>query len=286
MSRPTDPMSPLRIDSHQHFWRYDEREYPWISDAMGVLRRDFLPADLAPHLEANGFDGAIAVQARESVVETRWLLELANDDPRVLGVVGFVDLCREDTAERLAAVSHPKLRGVRHILQDDPDDRLMLRPEFGNGLRALADQGLCYDVLVFPRHLPHVRELVAEHRMRFVIDHLAKPAIASGEIATWTEDIRRVAEHDHVFCKVSGMVTEADWAKWRPEDLHACLDVVFDAFGPERLMFGTDWPVCLLAAGYDQVVAAVQDYMAAMPATDREQVFGATAARFYGIEGS
>ncbi len=275
----------MRIDAHQHFWKYEPAGYGWISEDMTVLQRDYLPADLLPLLRAGEFDGAIAVQARQTETETRWLLELAEANDTICGVVGWVDLCGEDVAERLTALQHPRLCGMRHILQDEADDEFMLRPEFRRGLRALKDAGIPYDVLVAPRHLPHVHTLVRElDGVSFVVDHLAKPLIREQRTSGWEDDIRRVADHPSVFCKVSGMVTEADWDTWQPEHLVAYLDVVFDAFGPERLMFGSDWPVCLLAAPYHRVLGIVADYTRDLDSATRGMIFGGTAARFYGLE--
>lgn len=272
----------MRIDSHQHFWRYSPAEYPWIQPSW-PLRRDFLPADLAPELEAAGIDGCVAVQARQTMEETRWLLELAGANPWIRGVVGWVDLCSPSADAQLAQfVADTNFVGVRHVLQDEPDDRFMLREDFQRGLQGLAQHDLAYDLLIFPRQLPAAIELVqAFPGQRFVLDHLAKPSIREGTFSPWREHVRELALLPNIVCKVSGMVTEASWEKWTPADLHPYLDVVSEAFGPERLLFGSDWPVALLAARYAQVAGVVRDYFAAQGPLIEALIFGQNAVRFY-----
>lgn len=273
----------MNIDSHQHFWKYAPREYPWIDDAKAALRRDYLPADLAREQAAAGYDGSIVVQARQTLEETRWLLELAEKDPRIRGVVGWVDLQSPAVRDQLAAfAAHPKLVGVRHVVQDEPDDRFMLRPEFLRGIAALAEFALVYDILIFPKQLPAAIELARRFPSQpFVLDHIAKPFIKDHLLSPWAEQIRELAACPNVHCKVSGMVTEADWRGWKPADFTPYLEVVLAAFGPSRLMIGSDWPVCLLAADYGAVMGLAQDYFARLSPADQGKVFGANALAFY-----
>ena len=283
----------MRIDSHQHFWSYDASEYPWIGESMGVLRRDFLPPDLEPHLAAHGLDGSVAVQARQSLAETRWLLQLAREHARVvvpvmgpvMGIVGWVDLCSEEVGAQLAELGpDPLLVGVRHVAQDEPDDRFLVRADFQRGIARLAEHGLRYDLLVYPRQLPAAEELVrAFPEQPFVLDHVAKPPIAEGRLDPWRDDLRRLAEHPNVCCKVSGLVTEADWKSWRPADFGPYLEVVREAFGEERLMYGSDWPVCLVAGDYGAVAGLAESFAAELSEEGRRAFFGGNAARFYGL---
>lgn len=275
----------MRIDAHQHFWHYDPREFGWISDAMAVLQRDFMPPDLKPLLERNGIQGSVAVQARQSEEETTFLLEQADRYEFVRGVVGWLDLRSPHVSAQLQKYSaHKKLRGIRHLVQDEPDDRFMLLPDFLRGLSLLADFNLTYDLLLHPRHLPVAVEVVKQFpRQRFVVDHIAKPFIKDHLVSPWDEGMRALARFDNVYCKVSGMVTEAAWQKWKRDDFKPYLDVVFDAFGVDRLMFGSDWPVCTLSASYDEVVGIVGDYVRDFSASDQEKFFGTNAADFYGL---
>lgn len=275
----------MRIDAHQHFWNYSPREYDWIGDSMSALRRNFLPRDLAPELTATGFDGSIAVQARQLLEETRWLLELSEHSPRILGVVGWLDLCAPDVRSQLASfTANPKLVGVRHIVQSEPDGRFLLRPDFVRGIAALEEFGLAYDILIYTKHLPVAIEFVQKFpRQRFVLDHLAKPPIRSGEIDTWAQGIRKLAAFPNVSCKLSGLVTEADWQHWTPEQIKPYLDIAFACFGPERLMIGSDWPVCLVAAFYTRAISLVTDYIAKYEASAQAAVLGENAARFYRV---
>lgn len=273
----------VRIDAHQHFWRYDPAEYGWIDDSMAALRRDFLPADLKPELDRAGVDACVAVQARQSLEETRWLLGLADSHPFITGVVGWVDLQADAVAAQIEEFSrHPKLVGLRHIVQSEPDDRFLLRPAFCRGISLLEDLNLAYDILIYPKHLAVAAEFVARFkRQRFVIDHLAKPDIRSGAMCEWEAGLRRLAEFPHVFCKLSGLVTEADWRRWTADDLRPYLDVAFDCFGPHRLMAGSDWPVCTVAADYGRTMAVVGDYLVDRPEPEREAVLGGNAQRFW-----
>jgi L-fuconolactonase len=273
----------MDIDSHQHFWQYDPAEHTWMSAEMPGLKRDLLPPDLKPLLDANGISGTVAVQARQSLAETEWLLALAAQYPFILGVVGWVDLQSPSVGEQLRRfAANPRLVGVRHVVQDEPDDQFMLRPAFLRGLEALGAFDLAYDLLLFPRHLPVAAQVVQQFpRQRFVLDHIAKPFIKAGRLAPWDEELRALAHFDNVTCKVSGMVTEAAWSQWTPEDFKPYMDVVFDAFGASRLMFGSDWPVCTLAAHYHEVVGLVRDYLQALPSDAGARVMGQNAIDAY-----
>jgi L-fuconolactonase len=279
-------MGALRIDAHQHFWRYSATDYGWISDDMHVLRRDFLPPDLAPLLAANGFDGSMAVQARQTLDETNWLLDLADDYPFILGVVGWVNLCSPRVADDLAALTdRRKLVGIRHIVQGEPDDEFLLRPDFCRGVARLEGFGLAYDILIFPGHLPVAVEFARRFpRQRFVLDHLAKPSIRTGELAGWARDLRDLAALDNVSCKLSGMVTEADWSDWTSAGIEPCLDTAMEMFGAERLMIGSDWPVCTLAADYTRTMTLVIDYVGRLSDSERDLVLGLNAQRFWRLE--
>ncbi len=274
------------VDSHQHFWRYDAGEYAWIDERMSALKRDFLPADLSAPLAAAGFGACVAVQARPSLDETAWLLDLADRNPFVAGVVGWVDLCSPEARAQLERfANHPKLVGVRHIVQGEPDDRFLLRSDFGRGIALLQEYGLAYDILIYPRHLPVAAEFVRRFpRQRFVLDHLAKPEIARGEIRAWSRGLQDLAAAPNVVAKLSGLVTEADWKRWRPDEMRPYLDVAFDCFGPARLMVGSDWPVCTLAAGYEKTMALVTKYLEGRPETERNAVLGGNAQAFWNLD--
>jgi len=276
----------MRIDAHQHFWRYNADEFGWIDDSMSSLRRDFGPDDLKPELERAGFQGSIAVQARQSLEETRWLLELAEDSPLILGVVGWVDLCSPDVRLQLQTFAgNPKLIGIRHLVQSEPDERFLLLPEFLRGISVLEEFDLTYDILIYPQHLPVAVEFVRHSpRQRFVLDHLAKPLIKSASIHPWEAGIRELAKFPNVCSKLSGMVTEADWQNWRPEDLKPYLDIALDNFGPERLMIGSDWPVCTVAASYKQTMSVVLDYLYKYPVNVQDAVLGGNAQRFWKLK--
>ncbi|HKQ87835.1 MAG TPA: amidohydrolase family protein [Candidatus Acidoferrales bacterium] len=275
----------MKIDAHQHFWQYDAQRDGWITDEMSVLKRDFLPSDLLPELSANGIDGTIAVQADQSEREMQFLLELAEQNSAILGVVGWVDLRSPSLADRLEHFApFEKLCGFRHVVQAEPDDRFMLREDFQRGIGMLADFGFTYDILIYPRQLPAAIELVQKFpKQPFIIDHLAKPEIKGARISEWAGQMRTIAQSPNVYCKVSGIVTEADWRTWRAEEFRPYLDVVFGAFGVDRLIFGSDWPVCLLAGTYSRVKQLIVDYLADFPESDRAKIFGANAVHFYGL---
>jgi L-fuconolactonase len=273
----------MHIDAHQHFWIYNPAEYGWIDDSMAELRRNFLPHDLKPDLDSNGFHGSVAVQARQTLEETRWLLELAQRSPSILGVVGWLDLRAPDIRSQLKALTqNSKLVGVRHVVQSEPDERFLLQPDFLRGISVLEEFDLAYDILIYPKHLSVAAEFVERFpRQRFVLDHLAKPPIKNGKIDPWAQGIKRLAEFPNVFCKLSGLVTEADWQHWRPEQIFPFLDIAFEAFGPDRLMIGSDWPVCLVAALYTRTIEVVKAYLQTQDPESRDAVLGGNAQRFW-----
>jgi L-fucono-1,5-lactonase len=273
----------MRIDAHQHFWYYNPEQYGWIDDSMSRIRRDFLPADLEPELHNAGFDRCVAVQAQHTLEETRWLLQLAAEHPFIAGVVGWVDLRASDVRTQLAEVAQSsKLLGIRHIVQAEPDDRFLLRPELLRGVSLLAEFNLTYDILIYPQLLAVAAEFVQRFpQQRFVLDHMAKPLIKKGILHPWDSDLRVLARSPNVFCKVSGMVTEADWKAWKPAHFAPYLETAFEAFGPERVMIGSDWPVCTVAASYSQVMGLVIDFLQRYPTEVRENALGGTAQKFW-----
>ncbi|MBD2752369.1 amidohydrolase family protein [Spirosoma validum] len=272
----------MTIDAHQHFWHFDPVRDSWITDDMAIIQRDFLPADLEPVLVANGIDGCVAVQASQSEDETLFLVNMAQNYDIVKGVVGWVDLQSEQLSQRLEAFAqHPEIKGYRHVAQAEPDD-FLTRPAVVEGIRQLAAFGLTYDILIYPSQLKAALHLVrAVPEVNFVIDHLAKPYIKKQEISRWSNFMTQLATQPNVSCKLSGMVTEADWQNWSKRDFFPYLDVVFEQFGPDRLMFGSDWPVCLVAANYTQVKTLIEEYVAPWGEEVREKVFGANAVAFY-----
>lgn len=275
----------MKIDAHQHFWHYDPVRDAWITPSMEVIRRDFLPHDLLPALQTAGIDGAVSVQASQSELETEFLLGLAEGQEAIRGVVGWVDLRADNLRERLDYFRpHAKLRGFRHIVQAEPDDLFLLRTEFMDGVRLLEEYGYTYDILIYPNHLPVAREFVTRlPHQKFVVDHLAKPYIKQGNIEKWAQDMASLARRENVSCKVSGMVTEADWDLWTPEQLRPYLDVVFEAFGPDRVLFGSDWPVCLVASSYERWVQVLEAYMASFTESEKAKFWGGNTLRFYDI---
>lgn len=275
----------MQIDAHQHFWVYNAQEYSWIDDAMASIRRDFLPVDLKPQLEKTGVQGSVVVQTRQTLEETRWLLELAAADPYILGVVGWVDLRSPGLAEQLEIfATNPKLVGIRHIVQSEPDG-FLLQPEFQYGISLLEEFDLAYDILVYSKHLPMAAQFVERFpRQRFVLDHLAKPPVKSGAVDEWARGIRRLASLPNVYAKLSGLVTEADWQFWQPEHVRPYLDVAFECFGPRRLMIGSDWPVCTVAASYEQTINLVKGYVNWCTAEEREAILGGNAAKFWRLK--
>ncbi len=276
----------MNIDSHQHFWIYDPARHAWIDDTMTALKRDFLTGELAVQLQANDFDASIAVQADQSELETLFLLELGKNTRRIAGVVGWIDMASSRVEERLEFFSQfEKLRGFRHVAQAEPDDRFLMRSDFTHGISRLREFGFTYDILIYPKQLPAAIDLVAKFGdQRFVIDHLAKPEIKAKSITEWAAGMGEIARNPNVYCKLSGLVTEADWHHWARSDFEPYLDVVFEAFGVDRLMFGSDWPVCLLAASYKQVKDLLEDYVSRKAPAAKEKIFGANAIRFYDLK--
>ncbi len=256
-----------------------------MTDEMDVLKRNYLPEDLSPLMAETSIGGTVVVQARQNLDETTWLLHLADNHSFIEGVVGWVDLRSSNVAEQLAKFApHPKLVGVRHVVHDEPDDQFMLRDDFLHGLRELKPFDLTYDLLLFPKHLPVAVKVVQQFPGQpFVLDHIAKPLIRDGTLEPWATHIRELANYDHVSCKVSGMVTEAAWRGWSQDDFLPYLDVVFDCFGSDRLLFGSDWPVCTLAGSYSEVVGIVLSYIGQLTDAEQAKIMGKNAAAFYGL---
>jgi len=284
----TDSGGVMRIDAHQHFWHYDPAEYGWIEDSMAALRRDFLPPESARVMSPAGFDRCIAVQARQTDEETRWLLALASQHTSIAGVVGWVDLQRgaEHVRQRLATYAGNRhLVGIRHIVQAEPDDRFLLRPQVLEGLSTLAEFSLPFDLLIYPRHLDAAIACVGSlPHVQFVLDHLAKPDIRNGAITEWQRGIRGLAAYPNVFAKLSGLVTEADWQHWTPQAIKPYLEVAFEAFGWQRLMIGSDWPVCLVAGDYSRTMRVVLDDISVRPPHEQAAVLGGNAERFWRLK--
>lgn len=275
----------MNIDAHQHFWRYSEAEYPWIPKGS-PLHRDWLPRDFEAVAKPVGIDGSVVVQARETLEESRWLLTLADESPSIRGVVGWVDLRSEKVGEDLAVLSkHKKFVGVRHVVQSQPAD-FMLQPDFLRGLGELHAFNLTYDLLLFPKHLPSAVKVAQKFpHQRFVLDHIAKPMIRAGMMQPWQKDLAELAKNQNVFCKISGLVTEAKMPGWKKEDFRPYLDAVLTAFGEDRVMFGSDWPVCLLAGSYAEAQGIVADYFQEFSEEARRKFFAETAAKFYRLPG-
>ncbi len=277
----------MKIDAHQHFWTYDPEKLPWIGEDLGVLKNDFLPQDLEPLLQQHGLDGCVAVQASQTELETHFLLDLSADHPFIKGVVGWVDLEAKDLETKLDAyLPFRKLKGFRHILQDEEDPNYILRPQFLEGISTLGKRGYSYDILVFPHQMPGVLKALEElPEMPIVLDHIAKPLIKEGKMQPWKDHLIAIAEFPHVYCKLSGMVTENKWRGWKKEEFYPYLEVAIEAFGEDRLMFGSDWPVCLLAASYEEVVEVVKSYYASNSTPGLDKMMGTNADRFYRLQG-
>lgn len=273
----------MRIDSHQHFWKYHPVKDAWITDDMKVIQRDFLPADLLPLLQQNNVDGCVAVQADQSEMETNFLLQLAQEYDFIKGIVGWVDLRAANLEERLQHFAqYKKIKGFRHIVQAEPADDFLLSTDFCSGIAVLSKYNFTYDILVFPRQLKHVAAFVQRFpEQPFVIDHLAKPDFKKADFAEWEKAMRAAAVYPNVWCKVSGMVTEADWKNWTNDNFTYCLDVVVDAFGINRLMFGSDWPVCLVAASYQETCNIIHRYFMQFSIAEQEKLWGKNAVDFY-----
>ena len=272
------------IDAHQHFWRFDPNRDTWITDEMYKVRRDFLPADLLPVLEKNGVEGCISVQVDQSEDENDFLLAHAENFDFIRGVVGWIDLRHSDLEQRLEYYKKfPKLKGFRHILQGETDRALMLKPSFKRGIELLHKYGYTYDILIYPDQLGYTKEFVAAFPDQpFVLDHIAKPYIKHRYITDeWKDAIRAVAAYPNLYCKISGIVTEADWYNWKPEHFNVYIDTVVEAFGTDRILYGSDWPVCLVAASYDQVINIVKNYFANFSPDEQAAFFGGNAIKFY-----
>lgn len=273
------------IDAHHHFWQYNPQEYGWITDATPVLKRNYLPENLGRETSAVGVDGVVSVQARQTIGETQWLLDLAERNDFIRGVVGWVPLISPTVHADVERYSHRrKFRAVRHVLQDEADDSYMLRDDFNRGISTLKDFDLRYDILIYERHLPQAIKLVDHHPSQvFVLDHIAKPRIREHVMSPWRENLRELARRPNVYCKLSGMVTEADHQKWSDRDLRPYMEAALEAFGPRRLMFGSDWPVCLLACTYKRWYEIVRDFAAPLAAEEQRRLFGGTAVEAYGL---
>lgn len=273
------------IDSHQHFWKFDPVRDSWITEEMKVIQRDFAPEDIKPLLDNNNIGGCVAVQADQSDKENSFLLALAEKNDFVKGVVGWVDFQAEDVEEKLIQYSsHDKLKGFRHVLQGEKQRDFMLRPAFKNGIGKLKHFNFSYDILIFPDQLKFTLDFVRSFQdQRFVIDHIAKPYIKDKKIDQWKKDMQALAKEDNVSCKISGMVTEADWKNWRKEDFKPYLDVVVESFGVKRIMYGSDWPVCLVAASYDKMFQIVKEYFSGFSNDEQQLFFGTNATQFYNL---
>jgi L-fuconolactonase len=276
----------LKIDAHQHCWQFDPVKDSWITGEMSVIRRDFTPADLLPVLQQNGIDGTVLVQTCHTEDDNRFMLKLADENDFIKGVIGWVNLQSLNVEDRLKHYAqYSKMKGFRHVLQSDPDEQLMLRDSFKQGIALLNKYCFTYDILIYPNHLKYASILAAEFPdQKFVVDHLAKPNIKSREIDEWKKDIRALAKHQNVYCKVSGMLTEADWYLWRTDDFTPYLDTIFNAFGISRLMYGSDWPVCLLAGGYNRALEVLQLYTSKLSQQEQDRFFGGNAIEFYNLE--
>jgi L-fuconolactonase len=273
----------MKIDSHQHFWKYNPLEYGWIDQTMELLQRDFMPSDLETNLTKNNISGTIAVQARQTLGETAWLLELASKNSSIKGVIGWIDLCANDLEDQLTELSkNKKLVGIRHVLHDELDDLFMLRNDFKNGIRSLKKYNLAYDLLIFPKHLKIACDLVSDFPdQRFVIDHLSKPEIKSGTFEPWKSDIEKLARFNNVYCKLSGMVTEAELNNWNQSTFDPYIEIIYNAFGPNRLMIGSDWPVCLLGGDYSEIMAITVNYISKFEVSIQNKIMGENAIEFY-----
>jgi len=276
----------MTIDAHHHLWEYNPGEFPWIDDTMDNLKRDYLPDDLLDAVTGTEVEGTVTVQARQTEQETRWLLDLAGSHEIIQGVVGWVPLTSPAIGRSLERFAgHPYLKGVRHVLHDEPDDEYMLREDFNRGIALLRNYQLTYDILIFEKHLPQTIEFVDRHpEQDFVVDHIAKPKIASGERHPWEENLRELARRERVFCKLSGLVTEADRTDWTAEQLRPYVEIVMEAFGPDRVLFGSDWPVCTVACAYARWYRTVGELLAGYSQSERDRVFSGTAGEVYHLD--
>ncbi len=275
----------LKIDAHQHFWKFDLVRDSWITDEMETIKKDFLPKNFQLVLQQNNFNGSVVVQSDQSEKENEFQLKNAIENDFIKGVVGWVDLQAADIEERLAYYSSfKKMKGFRHVLQGESDRALMLKPAFMNGISKLEKFDFTYDILIFPDQLKYTAEFVAAFpNQKFVIDHIAKPDIKNKKIEEWEKGIRAVAKHENVYCKISGMVTEADWKNWKKEDFIPCMRTVAESFGIKRIMYGSDWPVCLVAASYEKLLDIVKEYFSSFSENEQQLFFGGNASRFYNL---
>jgi L-fuconolactonase len=275
-----------RIDAHHHLWRYEKEQYGWIGENMEVLARDFSPRDLERELAFSGIDGSVAVQARQSIEETDWLLSLADECDAIRGVVGWAPIASPEFPRELERLrKFKKLKGLRHVVQDEPDDQFLQRPDFNRGIAQLKHFGLAYDILIFERQLPAAIAFVDRHPQQvFVLDHIAKPLIRDRALEPWRTNIRELARRENVYCKLSGMVTEANWTNWCAADLKPYFDVVLDAFGPKRLMAGSDWPVCCLATTHREWFSTLDELIGGLSNAEREMIQGRVAIEAYSLE--
>jgi L-fuconolactonase len=274
------------IDTHQHFWKYDPIEYEWIDARMAALQRDFLPADLQAELGPSGVRGTIVVQARQALEETRWLLELAEENEFILGVVGWAPIADPSFLSVLEGLQgNPKLKGLRHVVQGEAPGFLEGR-EFNEGISAIQPTGLVYDLLIFERQLRETIAFVDRHpKQVFVLDHIAKPRIAAAELEPWAANIAELARRENVYCKLSGMTTEANWQNWCTASLSPYVEVTLEAFGPKRLMLGSDWPVCTVACSYTKWFETMRSLLAKLSDSEQECIFSGTAIEAYGLKG-
>lgn len=275
------------IDAHQHFWELGRFDTAWLEAPQHKpINRNFLPDDLRPLLDKAGVDRSVFVQTQHNLEENRWALWLTEQNPWICGVVGWVDLASDDCEKQLEEFTpHERFVGIRHITQDEPDDDFIVRPEIIRGLKVLEKHQVPFDLLFYVKHLKHAATLGRQlPNLPMVIDHLAKPQIKAGNVAGWQDDLKAAAECPNIFCKLSGMVTEADWENWKPADLKPYVETALEAFGPDRLMYGSDWPVCELAASYQQVIDALRDVIGPLSETEEAKIFGGTATKFYGLK--
>lgn len=272
-----------RVDAHQHFWRYQTRDYGWMNDRMGVLKQDFLPADLEPHLDVHGIEGSLAVQARASEEENQFLMDLAVSNPRVLGVVGWLDLRARDAGAKLDILAEQKvMKGIRHLVQDEADPSAFLEDAaFNAGVDQVLEHDMVYEVLIHAKDLSAATAFCARHEGRLVLDHIAKPNVQHDGFASWQKHMAALAKLPHVSCKLSGLVTEAAWGAWTPEALRPYFVEALELFGSQRVLFGSDWPVCLLSGSYDQVVDLLESTTGTLSASERADLWGMNACRIY-----
>ena len=273
------------IDSHQHFWKYEPQKHAWIDDNMAAIRKDFMPSDLQAVYTENGIDGCVAVEADQNPAETDFLLKLASENSFIKGVVGWIDLRNANVEAFLESyASSKKLKGFRHVVQAEADHNFLLRPDFLRGISALEKHHYTYDILIFPHQLGATLEFVKRFpNQKFVIDHIAKPYIKDGFFDGWAVLMKEIAKQEHVYCKLSGMITEADYKTWTPQQIHPYMEVVLQAFGANRLMFGSDWPVCLVAGNYSKVKKLTTDFISKLSTQEQNAIMGGNAIKFYNL---